>query len=48
MIDQMLLAGKRLVAHIAAMGIVTRMLAHVIIEMLLARKRLLTVFTFMR
>lgn len=48
MIDQMFLAGESLVAHIAAMRIISAVLAHVIVEMLLARKRLVAVLAFVR
>lgn len=44
----MFLAGESLVAHIAAMRIISTVLTHVIVEMLLARKRLVAVLAFVR
>lgn len=48
MINQVLLPCKRLVAHVAAVGIVPAVLAHVVVEVLLARERLVAVLAFVR
>lgn len=47
-VDQMLLPSEGLVAHIAAVWIVSAVLAHVIVEMLLPRERFVAVLTFVR
>lgn len=47
-INQVLLSCKRLVAHIAAVWIVSAVLAHVIVEMLLPSERLVAVLAFVR
>lgn len=48
MIDQMLLPGEGLVAHIAGVRIVSAVLAHVVVEMLLPSERLVAVLAFVR
>lgn len=48
MVNQVLLPGKRLVAHVAAVRVVPAVLAHVVVEVLLARERLVAVLAFVR
>lgn len=48
MINQVFLPCKRLVAHVAAVGIVPAVLTHVVVEVLLARERLVAVLAFVR
>lgn len=48
MVNQVLLSGKRFVAHIAAVRVVPAVLTHVIVEVLLARERLVAVLAFVR
>lgn len=47
-INQMLLAGESLVAHIAAVRIVSAMLAHMVVQMLLPSERFVAVLAFVR
>lgn len=47
-IDQMLLPGEGFVAHIAAVRVVSAVLAHVIVEMLLSGEGLVAVLAFVR
>lgn len=47
-INQMLLAGESLVAHIAAVRIVSAVLAHMVVQMLLPSERFVAVLAFVR
>lgn len=47
-INQVLLSGERFVAHIAAVWIVSAVLAHVVVQMLLPSERLVAVLAFVR
>lgn len=47
-INQMLLPGEGLVAHIAAVRIVPAVLTHVVVQMLLPSERLVAVLAFVR
>lgn len=47
-INQMLLAGESLVAHIAAVWIVSAVLAHMVVQMLLPSERFVAVLAFVR
>lgn len=48
MVNQVLLPCKGLVAHVATVWVVPAVLAHVVVEVLLARERLVTVLAFVR
>lgn len=47
-INQMLLAGESLVAHIATVRIVSAVLAHMVVQMLLPSERFVAVLAFVR